>query len=165
MEKKVYNINDVADYIILRFTQNEDFSDLINLKLQKLLFYIQAWSLGIRGFRFVDAEFQAWAHGPVCRVIFDRFKDTKGLYSFLHIGDVKNPNVFALFEKEDSDFIEFILENYGGFSGVQLEEMTHNETPWIMARKGVSSLERCENVITDQSMRDYYGKRWHEVNE
>ena len=82
-----YNINDIADYIILKI-KSEDSASLINLKLQKLLYYIQAWSYGIKHDNFFIGDFQAWIHGPVNREIYDRFKDTKTLYSDINLDDV-----------------------------------------------------------------------------
>ena len=75
------NVNDVVDYIILRVNADEQ-NVLINLKLQKLLFYTQAWHLAIHSDRLFDGEFQAWVHGPVNREIYDRFVGQgKSLYS------------------------------------------------------------------------------------
>lgn len=41
------SIHDITDYIILRVKSEDRFASLINLKLQKLLYYVQAWSYGI----------------------------------------------------------------------------------------------------------------------
>lgn len=79
---KPYDINTIADYIILRLTSDEE-NTLINLKLQKLLYYLQAWSLGINNERFLNCEFEAWVHGPVSRDLYNRFKASKTLYSFI----------------------------------------------------------------------------------
>ena len=117
----VYDIIDIVDYVILRAYQEDDNNLLINLKLQKIMYYIQAWSLGIRERVFFNGKFQAWIHGPVSISIYERFKDTKTLYSIINITDVCNKNVFDSIKKEDSDFIDFILENYMCFSGVELE--------------------------------------------
>lgn len=157
-----YPVNDVADYIILSLNSDESFS-LINLKLQKLVYYIQAWCLGIKGDAFLSGRFEAWVHGPVCRPLYDRFKDTKSLYAVVDVSDVLNKNAKSVFEKDDAEFIDYILENYARFSGSQLEAMTHSEKPWIDARKGVAPMDRCENEITIESMRDFYGKKYNEI--
>lgn len=157
-----YPVNDVADYIILSLNGDESFS-LINLKLQKLVYYIQAWCLGINGDVFLNGRFEAWVHGPVCRPLYDRFKDSKSLYAVIDVNDVINKDAKSVFEKDDAEFIDYILENYARFSGSQLEAMTHSEKPWIDARKGVAPMDRCENEITIESMRDFYGKKYNEI--
>lgn len=131
----IYDINDVADYVILRLNQDEENNLLINLKLQKLLYYIQAWSLAIRGRIFFEGGFQAWVHGPVSPTLYNRFKTNKSLYSQITTDDVVNKNVSI--REEDMDFINYILENYAGFTGVELENMTHREQPWQEARQGI----------------------------
>lgn len=159
----VYNINDIVDYVILRAYQEDDNSLLINLKLQKVMYYIQAWSLGIRKCVFFDGKFQAWIHGPVSISIYERFKDTKTLYSIINTTDVYNKSVFDSIKKEDSDFIDFILENYMCFSGVELENMTHSELPWQEARIGFKPTERCAKEISEETMKSFYGKKWENL--
>ena len=112
--KKPYDVNLIADYIIIRLNSDEKLN-LINLKLQKLLYYVQAWSLGINQERFLKCDFEAWAHGPVSRVLYNRFKDTKNLYSFINEADVINKNPETKILNDDIDFINFILDNYAGF--------------------------------------------------
>ena len=57
------SIHDITDYIILRVKSEDRFASLINLKLQKLLYYVQAWSYGINKKPMFDGEFEAWIHG------------------------------------------------------------------------------------------------------
>lgn len=165
MEIKDYNINDIADYVILKAYQDGDRNLLINLKLQKLLYYIQAWSLAIRGKIFFNGKFQAWVHGPVSPELYNRFKETKSLYSQITVDDVLNKNIFTEIDKNDKDFIDYILENYMGFTGVELENMTHSELPWQEARNGISPMGKCVNYISEKTMEHYYGERWEKINK
>lgn len=157
------DINDIADYIILKI-KSEDEASLINLKLQKLLYYIQAWSYGINNKPLFAGDFQAWIHGPVNQNIYDRFKDSKYLYSEIELEDVINTNVFDVIGADDTKFIDFILENYAQFSGAELEQMTHRESPWIETRKGLKSNERCVDIIPEKSLIKYYGEKWNAIN-
>lgn len=157
--KRPYDVNFVADYVILSLNSDERFS-LINLKLQKIMYYIQAWSLGINGEPMMNAKFEAWVHGPVCIELYDRFKENKNLYSFIEKDDVLDSDSPSKIDFKDIEFIDYILENYAQYSGVQIEAMTHSEDPWINARKGFKPMERCHNEITEQAMKDYYGKKY-----
>lgn len=157
-----YNVNIVADYVIQRLNADEDMN-LVNLKLQKLVYYLQAWFLGINGERFLDCSFEAWVHGPVCRELYDRFKGSKTLYSFISMEDVQDKNSASCIESQDKDFINYILDNYAGFSGVELEAMTHKEMPWKEARNGIAPMLACEKVISEDTMREYYGERWKRI--
>lgn len=148
-------LNDVCDYVILRCSGAG--VDLNFLKLQKLLYYCQAWSLAFNRGPLFDGKFQAWVHGPVNRQIYDRFTPGKSLYSEVHLGDVVNPN--PMLTEADRLLVDKVLEAYAKFSGVDLERMSHAEKPWLEARNGLPSLARCETAINEETMKSYYASR------
>ncbi|RJF74089.1 Panacea domain-containing protein [Rhodopseudomonas palustris] len=151
------DIHDVVDYIVVKM---EDAGERLNvLKLHKLLYYVQAWNLAFGKGRFFNNEFQAWVHGPVCRIIYDRFKDTKSMYSPVRRRDMReNFDVDAL-PNPVKRHIDNILEAYAEYTDDQLEEMTHQERPWIETREGYHPNERCEKAISDKTMQEYYSAR------
>jgi uncharacterized phage-associated protein len=151
------NINDVADYIIVKATEAGVHLNL--LKLQKLLYYSEAWRLAFTGQPLTGERFQAWVHGPVNRPTYDRFKDQKVLYSEVTPSDVAQSFRFENLTEEQRDHIDSVLEAYGQFSGTELEIMTHREEPWIKARGDRSPSERCDELISSNLMRDYYKAR------
>ena len=154
----MHAINQIADFIIFRLT-SEDVAGIPNLKLQKLLYYVQAWHLAFYQKPLFDGKFQAWIHGPVNREIYDRFKENKLLYSTLDCDDLLDRNINETIDEKTQEHINNILESYARFSGTELEIMTHREDPWLEARKGFSPMERCENEISEQTMKSYYGNR------
>lgn len=158
-----YSVNDVADCILLKMNADED-CYVMNLKLQKLVYYVQAWNFGKNGDAFINGSFEAWVHGPANRELYDRFKDTKSLYSLIGKEDILNADALSVLSPDDSEFIDLILDNYASYNASDLERMTHKEDPWIIARKGYGPLDRCTNVISNESMIAYYGKRWAETN-
>lgn len=158
------NINTVCDYIITYLkSDGEQSCSLSNLKLQKLLYYCQAWHLGIHKKELFGEDFQAWIHGPVCREIYDRFAGQKDLFSEIRLTD--RIETSPMLESKDKEHVEYIMDNYAGLSGLQLEVMTHREDPWIEARRGIGEFERCENIITKESMKAYYGRKWEKINQ
>lgn len=161
---KPYNINDVADYVIYNIKGEDPSASLINLKLQKLVYYVQAWSLGISGEPFFVGKFQAWIHGPVSRELYDRFKLVKGLYSEINLCDMKNSATEFPFEDRDVNFLNFILHNYAKLSGTQLEQLTHQEDPWKITRVGFLPFQKCEKEIDEDLMRAYYGNKWKSIS-
>lgn len=160
---KPYDVNIIADYVILRLNSDEKVN-LINLKLQKLLYYLQAWSLGINQEPFLKCSFEAWVHGPVSRELYNRFKSSHSLYSFITVSDVVNENPETSIAQDDIEFINYILDNYAGYSGAELESMTHKEKPWLEAREGCTPMQSCDKTISEETMRVYYGERWKEIN-
>jgi uncharacterized phage-associated protein len=125
------------------------------LKLQKLVYYIQAFHLVFYdGEPIIEDEFQAWVHGPVSRKIWDHYRDQSYIYS-----DIPRPkgkmDVCGL-STEQVSLIDEVLKNYSPFTSYQLEMLTHSELPWIEARGECRSDERCENVISRRTMRKFY---------
>ena len=56
---------DAADYFLSKI--DEDAGDVItNLKLQKLVYYAQGFSLALCGRPLFAERIEAWQHGPVC---------------------------------------------------------------------------------------------------
>jgi len=151
------NINQVCDYIIVQVTEAGENLNL--LKLQKLLYYTQAWHLAFYGKTAFDGKFQAWIHGPVNRTIYDRFSRNRSLYSEITEDDVQPGFDSRKIPKPLRSHIDIVLETYAKFSGSQLEEISHRETPWQSARRGYRPSQRCEVVIDESVMKDYYKSR------
>lgn len=151
------DIHDACDFIILKMQEAGE--NLSNLKLQKLLYYTQAWHLAFEKKPLFDTGFQAWIHGPVSKEIFERFKSEKSLYSEIEMDDIRADFDINSLLEEDKTHISNVLDVYAQFSGIQLEEMTHNEMPWINARKGVNATVRCENEICNDDMMRFYSAR------
>lgn len=152
----VADINDVADFIIVKMNEA---SWLNVLKLQKLMYYVQAWMLALHNRVCFPGEFQAWVHGPVNREIYNRFKDNKSMYSRVRPQDVREDFDLNDLPKWAVSHINEVLEEYGDLTDDQLEEMTHQEKPWIEARGDCSPRERCEEDINPLTMREYYAAR------
>lgn len=150
-------LNDACDYIISRIRQAG--GELNLLKLQKLLYYVQAWHLAFYGRALFPGRFQAWVHGPVSREVYDRFRATKMLYSIVSDADITPGFDERRIPDADRHHINTILETYAPYSAIQLEEMTHLEEPWIKARGNTAPSERCETLIDEQTMATYYASR------
>lgn len=141
------HVDDVAGYIIKFF---HDSGDLItNLKLQKLLYYVQGWYLGLYGEAVFSQELQAWVHGPVQPQVYQQYKK----YAWNPISeDVGAVMLECIIENH----IKEVLEEYGGESAWNLERMTHRESPWLEARKNLPKEADSTAVITHQSMQKYF---------
>ena len=152
------DIHDVTDYVICRLVDGG--VHLNQLKLQKLLFYVQAWHLAHHGRPLVPARFQAWVHGPVSREVFDRFRGSKMLYSPIVREDVRPGfNSEHALRPEERAIIDSVLEVYAPLSADQLEGLTHREDPWMAARGERAPDERCEQEIDEGLMATYYRAR------
>lgn len=125
------------------------------LALQKLLYFIQCESFVINDRAMFKENALAWVHGPVYEGVYSLFKDFK----YNPINDER----FAILEnrakplsKDDQKTIDLVLDSYGIYSGKVLEEITHNEYPWVNARNGLEDTERSNVVIEKETIREYY---------
>lgn len=149
------NIHDIADYLIDKLSYGGK-TDLTMLKLQKLLYYAQAWYLVNNNNRLFDGPFQAWVHGPVNRDVFDRFKDTHYLYTVAKPCDKQATYKTENISEEDRRYLDDFLEVYGSSTGTDLERQSHFERPWLEARGNIGPLDACTNEINEEIMREFY---------
>lgn len=139
------NSMNVAKYI-LKFCKDNNIKDCSNKKLQKLLYYIQAWSLAFREKKLFSDNIEAWLHGPVVKSIYHEFKE----FGFSPISinlDNFNENIF---NKDEKTLMDSVLRNYAEYDAEYLEMRTHIESPWKEARKNTVE------TIGDDSMKKYY---------
>ena len=59
-------------------------------------------------------------------------------------------------KQETKDFLDKIVSIYGKYTGNQLEDLTHNETPWIEARHGLPPNVRSREPLKDDIIYSYY---------
>jgi len=145
------------------------------LKLQKILYYEQAWFMAFGGrdnTLFPDAP-EAWVNGPVYPTIYHIYKDrTPNMCDHLQISDFTDQDpLFALRQycerlslgPDFSELIESVITMYGSKTQNQLIFMTHSERPWAEAREGLAPYERSERSISLDTMFNYYRER-HDRN-
>jgi uncharacterized phage-associated protein len=144
---------EVARYLVRLAAHDEEPDFLTNLRLQKLLYYAQAWSLAMRGKPLFDDRIEAWPSGPVVPSVFDRFLGL-GQRSLLP-DDVEEERDIEM-EQEDVDFVASVWHSYKGFSPSHLREMTREEDPWRNARGNLSPIEGGDEEITCEAMRDFF---------
>jgi len=144
----------VANYIL------KHYGPMSHLKLQKLLFYSQAYHLAYFEEPLFPEDFQAWIHGPVCRAIYDAQKDTALLYGDLGFNASREKDPDAEMESalasSQKELLSDVLSELSKWTGLELESSTHSEAPWIDARHGYAPAARCENVISKEAMKSFY---------
>lgn len=153
----MHSVFNISDYLIFS-TKVEGKYNLSVLKHQKLLYYVQVWYLAFYGKKLFDSDFEAWVHGPVNKDIYDRYKDTKYIFSELDLSDIVNDD-FKNLPHEVKLHIDTILDYYAKYTAAELERMTHDEKPWKEARKGLNEYERGNVVIDSKIMESYYKAR------
>jgi uncharacterized phage-associated protein len=154
------NIKNAARYLVFL---HGFYGDLItNLKVQKLMYYVYVWNLVGNKNRCFREKFQAWPSGPV---LYSLYFDLKG-YGSLPI----NPNYSEISNEKSLQqlksrlgklvhVIDSVYERYAIKSAFELVNLTHNELPWVNARKGLNPSAPSSKEISDRDILNYYGKK------
>ena len=143
----------IADYLISKSIQEG--TSITNKRLQKLLYYIQAWHLALNGEPIFEDKIEAWIHGPAIRSIYEQYK----VFVANPIDKISNPKVAEELGADTVKFIDRIVRAYSKYDTATLEYMTHAEDPWQTARKGLEANQSSSNEITQDSMKAYYANR------
>lgn len=151
------SVFDVANYFRVQLGKSEG-SSLTHLKLQKLVYYAQAWSLVLLERPMFHGEFQAWAHGPVNYALYSKYRN----YGWENIEPLTEDNSSVdpedVFDADELQVLDEVWEIYGDYDAKYLERLTHQERPWIEARGSLRPGERCENIISESVMKEFYSR-------
>ncbi len=119
------------------------------LKLQKLLYLAQGYSYAFYDRPLFEEEMEGWVHGPVVPSVFKQYKD----YGY-------NPiNVSYEIEELDADatdVLNYVINRFAKYDAKYLEELSHNQDPWIYSREGLDPDERSDKTISKESISNYF---------
>lgn len=149
----------VAEYFIDK--ANKENKPITNKKLQKLVYYAQAWSLVLQNKKLFNEKIEAWVHGPAIKSLYVKYK------SFGFNAIKKEANIVSLksLSLPDKRLLDSVWSVYGGLDASYLEMLTHSETPWKEAREGLQSSESSENEISTKTMKTFYSEKLENANK
>lgn len=146
MKEIPQNIRDFCQYII-QFEHGRG-KIVTNLRLQKLLYFIQAHCFINRIDPCLPDEMEAWRYGPVMPEVYDRYRffGSIGIVPKLDI----DMNLFVT-EPELRELVDYALIQCEEFSTQDLIDISHHQDPWLNAiAKGEKS------PITQEVMKAYF---------
>lgn len=135
--------HDVAAYILGKL------GPMTTMKLQKLVYYSQAWSLVWDEKPLFADPIEAWTNGPVIPALY---KLHKGKFQ---VSEWPQGNA-ELLDAEQKETVDAVLEYYGGHTSQWLSELSHREAPWREARKGLEPGDPGKRTISHAAMAEYY---------
>lgn len=139
------SVLDVAQYILKRQGK------MTAMKLQKLVYYAQAWGLVWDEKPLFREPVEAWANGPVVRALYEAHRGK------FQVGPSDFGGDWEKLSAEQRGTVRAILKIYGDKGSNWLSDLTHREDPWRDARRGFSDGERGGRVISHAAMAEYYG--------
>lgn len=135
---------DIAKYIISVFQTiptNEIEGDLTNLKLQKLLYYIQVSSLKQLNRLAFNNHIEAWKYGPVIPEVYYNYNSYGR-----NVITIDQP-IFSLESQQLKIITDKVIEDKGQYTGIALMRMTHKDQPWKTAK------EQSDKIITEEMIK------------
>lgn len=145
---------DVAYHLIHLAGSGKESDPLTNLRLQKLLYYVQGWALAALGRPMFEERIEAWTNGPVVKRVYQHFKE----HGRELISPEQAPTPDGVGD-EDRAFIKAVWEAYKRHSATALVAMTHEEEPWRAAREGLESEVHSEEEIAHDALRQWFGPK------
>ncbi len=119
--------SDIAKYLLSMSEPGTPFA-ITPLKLQKLLYYVQGWHMALENVNLFSDDFEAWDHGPVIRSIYEDYNH----YGYRTIEKVNLKEIEnQILNDNQIRLINAVWNVYGEFDGKYLEQLTHQEEPWI----------------------------------
>jgi uncharacterized phage-associated protein len=137
------SVHDVAACIL------EELGAMTALRLQRLVYYAQAWHLVWEDEPLYAERLEAWANGPIVPALYRRHKGKLELHGW--------PGDPGRLTQGQLDSIEAVLDFYGGRTTSWLTELTQLEQPWRDARRGLAPGERGAREIGKAALAEYYG--------
>ncbi len=136
-------VRDIADHLLHR--ADEDGNTVTHLKLQKLCYYAQGYSLALLSEPMFDEPIEAWEHGPVVRELWNQYKT----YGKAPIGA---PSRTPEIEPYRAKVLEEVHRRFGWMTAWDLRNRTHDEVPW---REAWFQPEN-DATLNLQTMRDFF---------
>ena len=125
----MYTALDVAKYVIW-YCQQKGYV-ISNLKLQKILYFIQA-------------QFLVFGDVPT---VYRKYR----LYGNAHIPSFDKEENFSEIAEKDKTMINRIVDRCADYTASQLVELTHRQSPWKDAYETGKN-----SVISNEALRDFF---------
>ena len=141
-----YNVFEIARYIIYHETQSGRYVN--NLRLQKLLYFVQAKYLVEKEKPLFEERMEAWNFGPVVPKVYREYS----YYGLNHIFCYDETDDF-LIDSDTKKIINSMLDSCSEYATSTLVDIIHGQEPWIHAHKSD------DRVITPLAIYSYFAKK------
>lgn len=140
---------DIANFFV-DIANSMDEETITNMKVNKLVYFAQAWSLVELKQPLFKEQILAWPHGPVVQSVYDAFKPC-GSNNIESVCCDYNQDIFTV---EQLELLTDVALAYGKYTAGTLRKISHKKgSPWERAYE-----EHKRNVISEDSIREYFAK-------
>jgi len=146
--KRTYSAENVAKYLIFLASKsfvgdNKEREGITNLKLQKVLYFAQAYYLANFKKPLFKESIEAWKYGPVVPSLYHKLKRYKS-------DSIITEKDESSISEEDKNILQQVWNIFGGYSTSRLVDIVHAHTPWK------ESFESDNKIISNKAIKEYY---------
>lgn len=142
---EMYDALTVAEYVIKYSTLSG--MPVSNLRLQKVLYFIQAEFMVSTNSECFNDRIEAWDLGPVVPTVYRKYK----VFGASSIPIDSSKDAERIINSKDRKMMNETINQCNKYSTSTLVEITHNQDPWIKARNSCFS-----KVISPESLYEYF---------
>ena len=130
--------------------QSSEELPITHLALEKLLYFVQSWSVALNGEWMFEDDCQAWVHGAVYPQVYEQFK----CFGYRPLPKVSSK---VNLSQDDIKILELVKKYYYDvYNARTLENICHLEEPYKQARKGYLEEQPCHEIIEKTCIKNYY---------
>lgn len=126
---------------------NENAEVLTQMKLMKLLYFIQGTSLVYLNERFFPQDVVAWKYGPAVEKVHNKYRGQREIVNTINEEDVKDYKELNESPKH-AEILSSVYDTFGSKSAYDLMRITHKQSPWINTDQG--------KAISDTEMINFF---------
>ena len=149
----MYDVQDIARYII-NYSYEQKYVTS-NLKLQKMLYLVQAYFLITKQEPCFPEKIRAWDFGPVVPEVYREYVKYGACMippvRKYYVGKRKFEYIDAIIDEDDKELINQVLDKFADYSSTQLVTLTQHQKPWIDAY-----IPKENNEITKKAIENYF---------
>lgn len=142
------NVIAVAEHVLKRLGSSS------TMKLQKIVYYSQAYHLVRYGQPLFCERIEAWRNGPVfaiCMICWlTSLAISDGYFGLPHL-------TTSQLQEHEVAAIDHVVNVLGKRTGKELSELTHSEAPWCDARGDIPPHWSSSSLISIEAIKNYYG--------
>jgi putative zinc finger/helix-turn-helix YgiT family protein len=149
------SVEEVERFFIIKGQEIEENENLkvSPLKLQKLMYYAQGWTIAYTDHNLFNAQFEAWQHGPVIPDVYQKYKT----FGYSRITNDFNVEIEDLNLTQDQfRILEWVWDKYSKYEAKFLEDLTHMEYPWRITRGDLPSDANCNWIIDNEYIKNFF---------
>lgn len=144
----MYDANEISKYIV-KYSEKKDYG-ISNLKLQKVLYYVQIYFLVKTETPCFMNKIEAWNFGPVIPDVYRKYKQF-GSADIPAIGGEIAEFDESIIADSDKEMIDAVVDEFKDFSATDLTWLSQHQVPWMDAY-----VDGKEKEITVEMLKGYF---------